>query len=58
MVELIPLAQMYSRAPISNFSAAVLVESQVARISQRAVTETVLAAIAPNVKLQLLSAPA
>lgn len=58
MVKLIPLAQTYSPAPISNFSAAALVESQVARISQRAVTETVLAAIAPNVKLQLLSAPA
>lgn len=40
----------------ANISGATLVEAQSANISQRAVTETVLAAIAPNAKLQVVPA--
>jgi cytidine deaminase len=41
----------------ANISGATLVEAEKATISQKAVTEIVLAAIAPNVRLQVVSAP-
>ena len=41
-----------------SISAATLVEVQGAKISQRPVAETVLGAVAPRVKLQVMSAPA
>jgi cytidine deaminase len=53
LVQLIVAGQDYSQ-----ISAVTLVEVQGAKISQRAVTETVLAAIAPQRKLQLVLATA
>ena len=53
----IGLAQMIAAGePYSAISAGVLVEVQGAKISQKAVTETVLGAIAPEVKLQRVHA--
>ena len=53
LVQLIAAGQDYSA-----ISAVTLVEAQGAKISQRAVTETVLAAVAPQVKLEVLVARA
>jgi cytidine deaminase len=53
LVQLIAAGQAYSA-----ISAVTLVEVQGAKISQRAVTETVLAALAPQLKLQVLLARA
>jgi cytidine deaminase len=53
LVQLIAAGQAYS-----EISAVTLVEVQGAKISQRAVTETVLSALAPQLKLQLALATA
>jgi hypothetical protein len=50
-VQLIAAGQAYS-----SISGITLVEMKGSAISQRAVTETVLAAIAPHVKLEMLLA--
>ena len=51
-------ASIAAGEPYSAISAATLVELQNASISQKSVTETVLAAIAPAVKLEVVSAHA
>jgi cytidine deaminase len=53
IVQLITAGQAYSA-----ISAVTLVEMQGSKISQRAVTETVLAALAPQVKLEVALARA
>jgi hypothetical protein len=52
-VQLIAAGEAYSA-----ISAVTLIEVEAAKISQRAVTETVLAALAPQLKLQVVLARA